>query len=147
MFARASASLSATLAALALATAPAAAAPPDGDVLPAPVERCPALTVRFGADEASVPAPARPDLAALAACLVRSGQAIRVEGHTDARGTPEYALALSARRAQSVAAALVALGVPALRARTFAYGYERPTCGEPTEACRAENRRVEVVPE
>lgn len=51
---------------------------------------------------------------------------VRVEGHADERGTREYNLALSARRATAVKNYLVALGVSARQIDTISYGKERP---------------------
>lgn len=119
----------------------------DAVPVPIPAVRCEPLTIPFDADEARLPATAQSALEALAKCLLASGQAARVEGHTEEHGTPEYALAIAERRAKAVASALVALGVSPARIKTLAYGHERPLCTQPTETCRAKNRRTEVVPE
>jgi peptidoglycan-associated lipoprotein len=66
---------------------------------------------------------------------------ITVEGHCDARGTPEYNLALGERRAAGVKSYLVSLGVPADRVTTVTKGKEEPICGESGEACWQRNRR------
>ena len=50
----------------------------------------------------------------------------RVEGHTDADGSPEYNLALSERRAESVRSYLKEKGVDSERLLTVAYGEEDP---------------------
>jgi peptidoglycan-associated lipoprotein len=64
-----------------------------------------------------------------------------VEGHADERGTREYNLGLGERRAESVRAYLIALGVDAARLQTISYGKEQPLCAEATEACWRGNRR------
>jgi len=64
-----------------------------------------------------------------------------VQGHADERGTREYNLALGERRAESVRAYLVALGIDATRLQTVTYGKEQPLCGEATDSCWQGNRR------
>ena len=53
---------------------------------------------------------------------------VMVEGHADSRGTNEYNLALSERRASVVRDYLVSLGVPADRISTVSKGEEQPFC-------------------
>lgn len=67
----------------------------------------------------------------------------RIEGHTDSIGTRAMNLALSQRRAQSVADFLVAMGVDRRRLDVTGYGPDRPLPG--TRASAGENRRVEAV--
>ena len=66
---------------------------------------------------------------------------ITVEGHADSRGTSEYNLALSERRAAAVKDYMVSLGVPGDRITTVSKGEEQPACTEETEACWQRNRR------
>ena len=67
---------------------------------------------------------------------------IVIEGHADERGTREYNLALSERRANAVREFLVGQGIAAGRIRTIGYGKERPVeaCNEPR--CWDINRRA-----
>ena len=67
---------------------------------------------------------------------------ILIEGHADNRGSNEYNLALAAKRANSVRAYLVDLGVTAGRFSIVSYGEELPTCREDSEECRGKNRRA-----
>jgi OmpA-OmpF porin, OOP family len=67
----------------------------------------------------------------------------RIEGHTDSVGSRAMNLALSQRRAQSVADFLAAMGVPRARLEVVGYGPDRPLPG--TRATAGENRRVEAV--
>ena len=66
---------------------------------------------------------------------------VTIEGHCDERGTNEYNLALGDRRAESVKAFLVNLGISASRLTTISYGEERPVCFDANEECWAKNRR------
>lgn len=70
---------------------------------------------------------------------------VRIEGHTDNRGTPEYNLDLSKRRAASVLRYLSEHGVEAARLESEGYGMDKPIADNKTEQGRAKNRRVEFV--
>ncbi|HEX5049236.1 MAG TPA: OmpA family protein [Gammaproteobacteria bacterium] len=70
---------------------------------------------------------------------------VLVEGHTDARGSDEYNVQLSERRADSVRDALVGRGVPQDRIRTVGLGESYPVAGNDTAAGMQANRRVEIV--
>lgn len=65
-----------------------------------------------------------------------------IEGHADERGTREYNLGLSARRANVVRDYLVSQGIPGSRLRTIAYGKERPVAVCNDESCWSQNRRA-----
>ena len=70
---------------------------------------------------------------------------VTVEGHCDARGTPEYNLALGERRALVVRDQLVRLGVDASRVRTISYGEEFPFVPGDIPDSWAANRRAHFV--
>jgi peptidoglycan-associated lipoprotein len=70
---------------------------------------------------------------------------IRLEGHTDERGSPEYNIGLGERRAQNVRRALLLQGVAESQVATVSYGEERPAATGQTEEDWAKNRRVEFV--
>ena len=72
--------------------------------------------------------------------MKRPSTKVMVEGHADSRGTNEYNLALTERRAAAVKAYLVSLGVASDRVTTVAKGEEQPFCKEETEACWQQNR-------
>lgn len=67
---------------------------------------------------------------------------IRIEGHTDERGTPEYNIALGERRAYSVQNYLQSKGVLSNQMETISYGKEKPVCFNHTEESYSKNRRV-----
>jgi peptidoglycan-associated lipoprotein len=68
---------------------------------------------------------------------------IRIAGHTDERGSDEYNLALSQRRAASAKRYLVSRGITADRVETVGFGEERPVDAGHTEEAWAKNRRAE----
>lgn len=70
---------------------------------------------------------------------------ILLVGHTDSTGAEEYNLALSKRRADSVASYLVTQNVNSARFSTEGYGESQPVASNDTAAGRAQNRRVEVA--
>jgi peptidoglycan-associated lipoprotein len=70
------------------------------------------------------------------------GWLVLIEGHADQRGTPDYNLALSERRARASMNYLVSRGVRANRISVISYGKERPMCSEASEDCWSQNRRA-----
>jgi peptidoglycan-associated lipoprotein len=67
---------------------------------------------------------------------------LQVEGHADERGTREYNLSLSKRRATEVRNYLIRQGVPGNRVASIAFGKERPASLCDTEECWSQNRRA-----
>ncbi len=74
-----------------------------------------------------------------------SGVRIRVEGHTDERGSREYNIALAERRSQAVRRALMLQGAGDAQLTTVSYGEERPAAAGSDESAYEKNRRVELV--
>jgi peptidoglycan-associated lipoprotein len=70
---------------------------------------------------------------------------VRLEGHTDERGSREYNIGLGERRAQAVRRALLLQGASDAQISTVSYGEERPAVPGHDEAAWAKNRRVEIV--
>jgi peptidoglycan-associated lipoprotein len=70
---------------------------------------------------------------------------VRLEGHTDERGSREYNIGLGERRAQAVRRALMLHGVASAQIMTVSYGEERPAAQGSDESAYAQNRRVEIV--
>ena len=102
--------------------------------------------VHFLVDQWSLTPQAQETLRKQAAWLNRyPSVTVRIEGHADERGTREYNLALSARRAQAVKRFLISQGVAANRISTIAYGKERPVALCDAERCWAQNRRAVTV--
>jgi len=103
-------------------------------------------SVFFVVDRSDLSGEAQRTLDEQAAFLAANpGVTITVEGHADERGTDDYNLALSARRAASVRDYLIARGVAAGRITTLAYGESRPVATGSNEAAWAQNRRSVTV--
>jgi peptidoglycan-associated lipoprotein len=70
---------------------------------------------------------------------------VRLEGHTDERGSREYNIALGDRRAQSVRRVLLVQGASTDQIDTVSYGEEQPAMSGHTEEAWNDNRRVELI--
>ena len=68
---------------------------------------------------------------------------LRIDGHADERGTVEYNLALSLRRANSVREYLTGAGIDMARLEVAGFGEERPLDSSAAESAYARNRRAE----
>jgi peptidoglycan-associated lipoprotein len=102
--------------------------------------------VYFDFDSSEIRSEYVPVVAAHAQYLVKYPTArVRLEGHTDERGSREYNIGLGERRAQTVRRALLAQGVAEAQIATVSYGEERPAVEGSDEAAFGQNRRVELV--
>jgi outer membrane protein OmpA-like peptidoglycan-associated protein len=72
---------------------------------------------------------------------------LRVEGHTDSKGTDRYNQKLSERRANSVVTYLVGQGVNRSILHAVGYGESKPIAPNTDEAGREKNRRVQIFVE
>lgn len=77
--------------------------------------------------------------------VANPGARVRLEGHTDERGSREYNLALGERRANAVRRALMANGARGDQMQVISYGEEMPVAFGQDEQSWALNRRVEIV--
>jgi OOP family OmpA-OmpF porin len=146
----------------------------DGDFIPDPQDRCPDEpgpaendgcpvqgpvveleterislkdSIHFDTDKATIKPESDPVLDAIATLLRDHPELrrVRVEGHTDNRGTAPYNKDLSLRRARSVVRALVDRGIASERLVYEGYGFDRPVADNGTALGRAKNRRVEFL--
>jgi outer membrane protein OmpA-like peptidoglycan-associated protein len=69
----------------------------------------------------------------------------QVAGYTDSAGNAELNVALSKRRAETVARYLTAEGINADRVTAVGYGAADPIASNDTEEGRAKNRRIEIT--
>lgn len=70
---------------------------------------------------------------------------IRLEGHTDERGTREYNVALADKRAQAVKRLLMFQGTSSEQITIISYGEEKPAAPGHDEEAWQLNRRAELV--
>jgi outer membrane protein OmpA-like peptidoglycan-associated protein len=70
---------------------------------------------------------------------------VRIEGHTDSRGSLKHNMKLSQSRADSVRKFLIGAGVEADRMESRGFGPTVPIDDNRTDAGREANRRVEFV--
>ncbi|MDE0414564.1 MAG: peptidoglycan-associated lipoprotein Pal [Gammaproteobacteria bacterium] len=104
------------------------------------------LVIYFDYDRSSIREEYSQILQAHGAWLAANqGQTVRLEGHADERGTPEYNLALGSRRANAVNQALTALGAAGAQLNAVSFGEERPAAEGADEIAWSQNRRVELV--
>jgi OOP family OmpA-OmpF porin len=104
--------------------------------------------VNFDNDKATL----RPDAIGIlerAAIALKEWGNVKVEiaGHTDAVASDDYNQALSERRANAVRDFLISRGIAADRLTARGYGESQPIADNGTEEGRAQNRRVELVPQ
>lgn len=102
--------------------------------------------ILFDTDSDLIRSESKPTLDALiAAAKSDAAMKLLIEGHTDSTGGTAHNADLSARRAASVKAALVAGGIEAGRLGTRGFGSSQPVASNDTSVGRSQNRRVEVV--
>jgi peptidoglycan-associated lipoprotein len=102
--------------------------------------------IYFLVDQSNLTSEAQDTLSKQAEWLKRYGNVtVQVEGHADERGTREYNIALSARRATVTREFLVAQGIEPNRVTTIAFGKERPVALCDAESCWSQNRRSVTV--
>jgi outer membrane protein OmpA-like peptidoglycan-associated protein len=124
------------------------AAPPPPPPPPAPQERIILRGVHFDFDRYNIRSDAAPILDEAAEILGKHPDVtVDVNGYCDIIGGFAYNQRLSERRANSVARYLEGKGIPANRLVTHGYGKTHFVASNATAEGRAQNRRVELVPE
>lgn len=100
--------------------------------------------IHFDYDSASIKADDRKTLEDIAAFMKsHSGAKLKIEGHCDERGTPEYNRALGQRRASAAREYLIKLGASPSNIGTISYGEEVPEDLGHDDSAWAKNRRDE----
>jgi len=124
-----------------------AAASEEGAEAPGPMEGVLAKrTIYFDFDSSEIRGEGTDIVAAHAKYLAgNTGMKVRLEGHTDERGSREYNIGLGERRSQAVRRALLLQGAAEVQLSTVSYGEERPAAAGSDEAAWTKNRRVEIV--
>lgn len=98
----------------------------------------------FEFDSSTLTPQARQALDAHIDLLRTNDRSVRLEGHTDERGTREYNMALGERRANAVRDYMAGSGVANYRVETVSYGEEQPIGYGSGESSWSQNRRVEL---
>ena len=100
----------------------------------------------FEFDAARLTAPSRSAIQKISAALLKVGIThMRVEGHTDNVGTEAYNIKLSLARANVVADAMSATGIPRNNLVVKGLGMSKPVSSNATKTGQAENRRVTII--
>lgn len=125
----------------ALADSEAAAVKREGDLLAISLKG----DLTFDTNSSKVKPGFQPEMNRIANVLYQYPQTVvLIEGHTDSRGSEEYNLDLSQRRADAVKNLLAQNGLSTNRIETRAYGESLPVATNETESGRQLNRRVEI---
>jgi len=121
----------------------AAEKPESGDML---VELLDRIIIRFPFNSTEKDYDPKVDeyLGALASQLNDSGKKLRIVGHTDNKGTPEYNQRLGRNRALAIAKFLTNRGADEGRLIIESEGETQPVASNETEEGRHNNRRVEL---
>ncbi|MFT5711282.1 MAG: peptidoglycan-associated lipoprotein [Halioglobus sp.] len=98
----------------------------------------------FEYDSSMLTPSAKASVDAHIALLNTNERTIRLEGHTDERGTRDYNMALGERRANAVRDYMAASGVANYRVESVSYGEEQPIAYGSGESNWSQNRRVEL---
>jgi len=100
--------------------------------------------VTFPNNSAVLNAQAKSTLDSVASGAGNTGYMIELQGYTDARGSEQYNIGLSQRRAESVERYLVTKKIPLYRISIVGLGKDDPVADNKKEQGRAQNRRVEI---
>ncbi len=110
------------------------------------LEEALALEVLFRTEDSSLDEGTEQRLTRLAGLVApMDGTVVRIEGHTDARGTEDYNAQLSALRAANVRDALIRAGLPAERIVVDAAGESAAAAPEQDPDGMALERRVDIT--
>lgn len=101
--------------------------------------------IYFALGDATLTAEAAEALTPTVWFLEATNFSVVVEGFTDASGSSEYNMVLSAQRARAVSEYLIARGLDRNRVQVHPYGETRPVCNEMDEACLARNRWIRQI--
>jgi len=120
--------------------------PPPPAAAPPPPPAPPTFMVFFDWDRSNLSSQAMNTIQQAATAYKTRGAArITSTGHTDTSGSPEYNMALSLRRANTVKDALVKEGVPATAITTTGVGEAGLLVKTADGVREPQNRRVEIV--
>jgi len=117
----------------------------DIDLVPLSSGKTGSLLVFFDNDKAELKPESMPELERVIELMRENANiSVRFEGHTDDKGSDDYNIKLSERRAESVRDYIIAAGIEKARIESAGYGKKKPLSSATTEDARAMNRRVEM---
>jgi len=130
-----------------LALASYGAEPPPHDPAWAEDRQCfKSQTIYFGSSGSALSVEAKGKVAEVAKYVgAHPSTAVRIEGHSDDRGSAEHNLGIGDRRAEAVRKELIKAGIEPARIDTRTYGKDRPAVPGHSAEARARNRRAEFV--
>jgi OOP family OmpA-OmpF porin len=103
------------------------------------------LRIHFDTAKWNIKPESLPKVKKFAEFLIKNkGSLVRIEGHTDSRGSDNYNMVLSKKRAESVRKKLIELGVSPSRVTAVGKGEKEPIATNKTAEGMAKNRRIEV---
>lgn len=103
------------------------------------------LHVNFAYDKADISSEYMPRIKEVVSFMkANDNYSVAVDGHTDSRGSEEYNLALSMKRANAVANELKKHGIDSSKITVNGYGETNPIASNTTDDGRALNRRVDT---
>ena len=103
------------------------------------------LRIHFDTDKANIRPVSQPKVDKFANFLIENkGSLVKIEGHTDHRGSDNYNMILSKKRAASINKSLIESGVSPSRLSAVGKGEKEPIADNKTERGMAQNRRIEV---
>jgi len=120
-------------------------APEPPVVAPEPPKEISFENVLFEFDQFNITADGSQVVKDAADLIRKQGGNYFVDGFADSKGSEQYNINLSRKRAQAVKDALVKEGIEANRLEVRAFGEQYPKCTNDTEEGRACNRRVVVL--
>jgi OmpA-OmpF porin, OOP family len=100
--------------------------------------------VTFPFNSSVLNAQAKSTLDKIASGVGNTGYMVELQGYTDGRGSEQYNIGLSQRRAEAVERYLVTKKIPLFRISIVGLGKDDPVADNKNEQGRAQNRRVEV---
>jgi outer membrane protein OmpA-like peptidoglycan-associated protein len=102
--------------------------------------------ILFGYDRSDLSTAAQSSLNKLVTVLEKYPDTdLEIQGHTDSKGTDDYNMALSNRRAGAVSSYITSRGIASARVTTKGFGETAPKYSNDTEEGRSQNRRVEFL--
>jgi peptidoglycan-associated lipoprotein len=103
-------------------------------------------TIHFAYDKSAIRSQEQGKVDAVVEYLKsHAGDAVRVEGNCDERGTEEYNRSLGERRALAARERIVQAGIDPKRVDIITYGKDKPVVQEHNESAFSKNRRDDFV--